>query len=228
MSLILDGRHIEDVGVIDDSEDGRQTLSEELEDTDYDFRPLPFTGPFQNVDELFGALAQRTQAVICDHRLSTRNFAPFTGAEVVSRCYREHFPSVLTTTYSGIGVEIARIRLYRRYIPTLLTFSEATPDAIIKGWETCILEFRGHFRPSRKPWRTLVRVADKDDDYKEPILSVVIPAWNSDEKVSLLLSNVPDDLQPHMTPGARFYARVNIGAERQEDLYFDEFEWHGT
>jgi hypothetical protein len=38
------------------------------------------------------------------------------------------------------------------------------------------------------------------------------------------MSLIPDELRQGIKPGKRLFAQINIGAEKSEDLYLDQFE----
>ena len=78
------------------------------------------------------------------------------------------------------------------------------------------------FHPSRRPWRTLVRVHDvfPEGGY----CHVVVPAWNPHLAIRLCFADVPDDLLPSITTGSRLHAKVNIATASFEELHFDEWE----
>lgn len=73
---------------------------------------------------------------------------------------------------------------------------------------------------SSRLWRTLIRVAEVsgNDVY------VVIPAWNSTEKVFVHKPGLPPNIQLQLKAGKRLHAKVNIGAESAADLSFTEWE----
>ena len=127
-------------------------------------------------------------------------------------------PAVLCTAWEEAGVD--EIRLFRRNIPCLLKPDELDPESFRRALELCIEEFEGHFRPSRYPSRTLVRVEDMDQDNAY----VVLPGWNPQEVIRLTLRAISPDVRAYVKVGARLHAHVNIGAERQEELYFDLWE----
>ncbi len=222
MTTGLSQLSIRAIAVGDDNRDIRNTISDEIRDAHVE--PKPLEGSYQTAEALVRAAMDVADAAIFDHHLRTRNYAACTGAEVVDMCYTKRFPSVLVTKYSKADID--QIRPHLRRIPVLLTPDDAHSDNILKGLELCIEEIDGRFRPSRKPWRTLVRIEDVDSDGPMPILYVIVPAWNSGEVIRLV-HGVPDWFRSHARPGLRCYARVNIGAESQDELYFDDFELPG-
>lgn len=223
MALVLSGTNISRVGVVDDSEDTRETISDELQDAHVE--PRPFDGPFGTLNELIDTVTAGVDAVVCDHHLTPRNYAPCTGAEAVATWYASHFPAVLVTRYEK--AEIEGIRRFRRSIPTLIPSDEANPDTIVKGFEVCIEEFNGRFIAPRKPWTNMFRVDDVDESSRPAQVYVVIPGWQSDEAIRLTLDMFPEALREYVKPDERFFAVMNIGAQSQEDLYFDEIEYRG-
>ncbi len=75
-------------------------------------------------------------------------------------------------------------------------------------------------------WRTLVRVTALVYEGPQPVIYVVVPAWDSEENIRLV-DKVPAWFLPFVRPGLRFYAQVNIGAESQDELCFEGFELPG-
>jgi hypothetical protein len=105
---------------------------------------------------------------------------------------------------------------------------EATLDRIGDGIRICFQEFNNTFTATRRPWRTLVRIEDVDRLQTIPIVYAIIPAWNSKKAVRFPLDVIASKaLYNEVKAGARFFARVNIGAEDQADLFFDDFEFRG-
>jgi hypothetical protein len=116
------------------------------------------------------------------------------------------------------------MRLYRRYIPSVISPGELDPEAIVEGFKRCVQEINGDFLPSRKPWRTLIRVVEVGSNLEDKVFYVVLPAWNSTEIIRLPFNLPPREFLEYVRVGSRFYAQVNIGAQDQNDLYFDKFE----
>ena len=115
------------------------------------------------------------------------------------------------------------MRMYRRYIPSLIPSNELDPDNIYKGFEICIEEFKDNYKSYRKPWRTLIRVTDVDDT--GTFFYVVVPGWDSKEKIRLPFTILEKGVHHRIEPDYRFHAYVNKGSENQDDLYFTDFEF---
>lgn len=224
MAISVNGTLIKRVGVVDDNPDNRDTLSDELKYAQLD--PTLFPGPFFTTNELVAAVMTGNDAVICDHHL-TRNYAPFYGAEAVSDWYLQRFPPILVTKWSKADIDF-QIRRYRRNIPVLLTPEETeNPDLIAKGFELCVNEFHGRYSASRKPRQTLLQIQEVDHTAKIPIAYVIVLNWDSDEVIQIPTDIIPSDLHQYLRPTEYLYAHVNAGAETQEELYFERFEYRG-
>lgn len=218
---------IDKVAVLDDDEDSRETMCDDLRLAN--FSPAAVEAAPDTEDALLETITRNSHGAVCDYRL--RDYAPCSGAQAVNRLYQAKFPAVLVTRYFKADVD--EIRPYRRRIPALLTPEQASedPEAIARGFELCIREFDEDFAPSRRPWRTLLRVEDVEDvdqTHKDPMVYVILPGWNSREVVRFPRSIIPAELHEFLQPGARLFATVNKGAEDQLELYFEGFEYRGS
>lgn len=81
-------------------------------------------------------------------------------------------------------------------------------------------ELQGDFQPDRRPWRAMIRVTQVENEN----LRVILPGWNMKEEVQLNKNTFPKKLHQFLSPGERFFAKVNIGADEQSKLYFTDFE----
>lgn len=205
------------VAIIDDSDVKRETMKDELEFANVNATPL--TGPFASIDDMVMQVRSNANVAVCDHHLVS-NYAAFSGAAGVASLYQNRVPAVLVTQYGK--ADVIQIRRYRRGIPILITPREADPQILIRAWEVCRKEFKGEYLPSRRPWRTLIRIEAIDNR----MVDAVLPGWNSEEVIRFSIDLIAHDLHPLVQPGARFFAQVNKGAEDQADLYFEDFE-HG-
>ena len=70
--------------------------------------------------------------------------------------------------------------------------------------------------------RTLVR--GEYSDHERGNVGVIVSGWDPHEGVKLLLADLPKKARECKEFPARFFAKVNIGADSNEDLYFEEWE----
>jgi hypothetical protein len=166
-------------------------------------------------------ITSRTQAALCDFKLRVKNYASFNGAELTARWYALGYPALLCTRWDKASVD--EVRRYRAQIPVLIKPQDLDPDRIAAGLEVCVREFAGTRVPSRRVWRTMVRVEDVTDDTSRYVY-LVVPGWEPNDVIGVPLADFPENVQPAVVPDARLYARVNLGAESYEDLFFDAWE----
>lgn len=216
MSLQIAGHEIRHVGVIEDDRSAREGYQYTLEDMDLE--PILEEGPLGKLEDFLAGRAQHYEAAICDHHLAQSGYAAFNGARLVAAMNSRKQPAVLCTAWDEANID--EIRLFRRDIPCLLKPRDLEPVSFRRALELCIEEFRGHFRPSRFPSRTLVRVEEIDTEN----VYVILPGWNPQEVIRLTRRAISPEVHSYLKAGARLHAKVNVGAERQEELYFDEWE----
>ncbi len=221
MSLNLGGSEISRVNIVDDKPDVRKVIALTVEEANLE--PVPENEPLPSLKEFIDAATQKADAGICDHKLSLGQYAQFNGAEAVARFYELNWPALLCTTWSKADVDA--MRMYRKKIPVLIHTDDLNPDTIARGFEYCIREFNGDFSLTRRPWRTLVKVEEVDKLMVPQMFFAVLPGWYSSDKIRLPLNLIPQKFWSHIEPGARFHAQVNKGAESQDELYFDNFEF---
>jgi CheY-like chemotaxis protein len=219
---------IERIAIVDDDKGARESLAEMLELVG--FKPFIVENSFTEIEALVQYIQENSQAVICDHRLSDRGLAPFTGSELMPSLYTNQFPSILMTQYTEIDVNDS-IRKYRDKIPVVLEREklvdlDTIADRINKGFETCSQEFQGIMSASRRPHRTLIHITNITSSF----VDVFVPSWNPYCAVRFPVSQIPDELlsivqlQLNQREEAWLFARVNTGAEKADDLYFTLFE----
>lgn len=209
--------------VIDDEKDSAETAAWDLEEAGY--KPILIVdGSFRNVDELVSKIPQDTSAVVCDQRLRKSGFATFEGSDLIAALYDLKIPAILNTQY--FDIDDVPIRKHRHKIPVLLSkqYDILNEETLGAGIQKCKAEFEGNFSKDRKPYRTIVRVLDIDTNYRDNVVDVVISGWRPDIPVPLPLALIREwiDFEPHI--GDLLIAKVNVGAEKAEDLYFTDFE----
>ena len=216
MSLDLGDRQISTVWIVDDEPGAREGYALMLEDMGLEARPVSNLRDW-NLSALRDSVGS-TDAVLCDYRLRKRDYSQHNGDYVVAECFQQGIPGVLCTSIHEAQIN----RNLLRYIPGWLKTAPPNEANLRSAFEHTIEELSGHYRPSRRPWRALVRVDDLDDARHG--LTIVVPAWSTRTKIQLHFDELPDDIRDMAEPGRRFHAHVNIGAEDPGDLYFDKWE----
>jgi len=216
----ISGRSIEQVQVIDDDVSFRQTLAATVEEAQ--LRAMEAVGPLGNLDAFLVQTMGSSQAALCDHHLRKKAiYATFNGASAVAELYKRNFPAVLCTAWDKANAD--EIRSVRRFVPSLINPSQLDPDTFVAGLATCIDEFCGKFRQDREPSRAIVRVEDSESEKSG--IYVVVPSFSPHIVIRLVRECLPDPVVEAVTGGkARFYAYVNLGAEAQEELFFERWE----
>ena len=213
----IHGKDIRRVLIVDDDPAARDGYGYPVEDLELE--PVRVEGPVENVESFLIEAEQSADAVVCDYHLRKHNYAICDGDTLVAACYKVGIPGILCTTYTDVDVEIRRD--YRRYIPALLKTNSPEPKELEEAWEKSLGEIGGTFHPTRRPWRTLVRVDEVTDG---GYLYAIVPAWSPQRKIRLYKDSLPEEILDLVEPGKRFHAQVNIGAESHEDLFFDDWE----
>ena len=214
------------VALVDDDPTAAAALRVLLEDAGYE--AIGIEDPLESIDKAVTRITGVASAAICDHRLSPRGLASFSGAELVAQLYSTAFPAVLISQYFKVD-QNASIRKYRSRIPMLLARDEVGPDQLADAIRICSDEIDGRRLPNRRGWRTLVRVVAKDVEHGEDVVDAIIPGWRPAEAVrfpAVLLGHHRNELPEGRSDqlGLRFYASVNIGAEDAGDLFLEGFE----
>jgi CheY-like chemotaxis protein len=218
MARELGGCHIDDVLVVDDNERARDSAAMTIADAS--LRPVKQADRLPELHEFVELASAKADAVFCDHHLNVGQYARFYGAEAVAELYKKCLPAVLCTRFTRSDMD--HIRPFLRFIPALITPDSLEPEAVAEGFERCVEEFKGAFRPFRKPWRTVVRIENVEQRLGGvALLDVFVPAWNSQEGFRIPADVFRTLSLDQLKPGFRFHARVNLGAESWEQLFFD-------
>jgi hypothetical protein len=219
VALNIEGRDVERIAIIDDDKSVRDNYEMSVEELNVS--AVNESGPLPALDTFVHQLPARADAAVCDFQLRVKNYATFDGAELVARWFDVGFPALLCTKWDRAKID--EMRRFRARIPVLMRHTDLDPDRIVYGLAACIREIAGTPPPSRKSYRTLVRVEEVSGDRK-PYVYVVVPAWNHAEVVRLLLTDIPENVRPQVQADARLYATVNLGAESYEELFFRSWE----
>lgn len=212
----IGSREIERVLIVDDNPEARQAHEYVIEDMG--LSPSKVENICNGNGQSFLDSIRYTDAILCDFHLKNHDYAQYNGDWVMRQCFRKGILGALCTSIQEAPIR----RDYLRYIPGLLRNGNPNPDELCSALEKCEEELVGKLLPSRRPWRTLVRVGDIDREHK--CFYAVIPAWNPQVKVRIDFDNLPENIRPLVKPDHRFHALVNTGANDSADLYFDEWE----
>ena len=209
---------IQRMAIVDDEEDSRESSTYPIEELS--LTAVQEAGPLPELPAYIQELRGRADGVLCDHHLRITNYADFNGAELAALCYQGQFPAILCTKWDAASVD--EMRRWRRFLPALLNPKELNPDSIIRSLETCISEFAGVYSEPRRRWRALVRVVARDE--QRSFLFIEIPTWDTNDIVKIPFDVLPGALLTDARPGKRLHAFTNLGAERHEELYFENWE----
>ncbi len=218
MAIAVAGQEINRVLILDDEPEARRSMRFALEEAGVE--PVVEDGPIRSRGVFLRSVGSRADAVLSDYRLTPGNYATEQGDSFVASCIQARIPALLCTTYADTDIMINR-RLMR-FIPVVLRTRSPEPEQIVDGYQRCLLELSGELRPSRRPWRTLVRVHDVDG--MRQYCHVVVPGWNVEQKIRVSFESIPAALRRSLKPDKRLHAKVNTGAEDSKDLFFDEWE----
>lgn len=224
--MAVDG--LQTVAVLDDDADQANTVRFQLEDVGMqpdivDLEDVP------TLDRAIKVLQGRVNAVLCDVQLNNLHGGiEFHGAELVAELVAVHgMPCVLTTGFiQDVGM---LVRPHRSRIPVLLTREEIEdPAALVDGFSRCrreILHGPNLERQTRRVPLFVERVGTFDTGVA---LDARVGGWLHKSPMRFparMLGEKYDDRETaqHLV-GKVFFARVNLGAEREPDLYFEDPE----
>lgn len=168
-------------------------------------------------------IAGQSDALVCDHRLQPRNLAKYYGAELVASFMQLKKPGVLLSQFIGPDNDVS-IRRWRKDLPVVLARDALDVDRIAEGLKFCAAEIAGKISPERRAVRQLFRVEGIGEESKQKVADVVVPGWRATKAVRIPLDLFPKDLRKKVKRGARFFALINVGAQSDEDLFFEKFE----
>ncbi|MBI2282445.1 MAG: hypothetical protein HYU71_01920 [Bacteroidetes bacterium] len=216
MAITLIDREITKIHVIDDDKDSRESYGLTVEEISVE--TVLQNDHVENVDNYLLTMGGH-DAVVSDHHLKkSSSYFPENGAHFISRCYEKHIPSVLVTKYETASYH--EIRPFKKKIPVVLTPEQFNPDTLLSALQECINEFKGNLSQTRKTWRTLIRF----DDVEEQSAKIILPSWNRNQGINLSMDEIPVELRHLLKPDFRVYAYVNLDAEDQHELYFENWE----
>jgi hypothetical protein len=211
-------KSIRKMAVIDDDSRVRASYSETLQD--FGFEPVEIEGPLDDVSRLFDGPLKDCDAVMTDLVLRGGGYAMYDGGDIAVEGRRRRIPVLLCTAYDNVNLKLPRSQ--RRLVPAIFPKAEFGRSLLMSGIERCIAENDGRFSVERRPWRTQIEVVDIDEDCK--YAWVIVMGRSADERTSIFMNELPEDIQIGLNKGRMLHAKVNVGAKSREELYFDDWE----
>lgn len=227
-AVAADRSGIGTVAVLDDDTDQAKVVEMQLQEIGVD----TIVADLEQVSKLEQAIAWITNnanAVICDVQLNTHQPGiGYNGAQLMSAVIGDHrIPGVLNTGFKeDVGM---CVRPHRRRIPVLVSRDETLePEVLVKGVEVCRAEIDHGRAPDRETHRgpLYIEKAGVVDDHVA--LDARVGGWS--RKASIRFPADMLSIQYDVLAAAReivgkvFFARVNIGAEHENDLFFEDPE----
>lgn len=216
------------VAVLDDDYGQARTLRLELEELGIE----ALVADLDDVPTLEQAVEwvrSSAAAVVCDVQLG--NLHPgigFNGAQLVARLVAEsQIPCVLVTGFpADVGMVV---RPYRAQIPVLFGRDETEdPQLIVDGLRRCRNEMEHGRGPERATHRVPLFVEKVSAASEGVALDARVGGWTYRAAVrfpATMVDSSCDDVRvAEALIGKVFFARANIGAERDWDIFFEEPE----
>lgn len=219
-------RRITKVSLIDDNPGVRASYRLQIEDMGLE--AVEVRDPIRDVEHLLSSFDPISEGVICDFQLTARDYAPTNGGELASRIFLKGVPVILCSRYDDLAISVRRLR---HLIPAIVDPNALTEETVQAAFTRCVNEARGVYTADRRPRRTLVRVETAEELDRERLrLGIVLSGWRPGVAmhIDVLRSDAPEAFQRVLAEvatadGSYLTAKVNLGAEHPNDLYFRDW-----
>ncbi len=209
------------IAIIDDEQESRSSLALTVRQTGRE--SVEFDRAPTSTDEFVHRIRDSAEAAICDHRLDVGDFgATFTGAQLAAQLYDADVPAILVSEY--VSTDLPDIRMYRRKMPVLVHADQYDEESIEEGLRLCERELADGPSFDRRPFRALVHVKRLVEFGSRRMVSAFVPDWNERAAISFPDELIDESLRSTLKEDVRYWAQVNTGASKAEDLYLDGFE----
>jgi len=212
------------VAILEDYPVNRDRLSDLVRSSGY--VPIPVSPKAPALIDFDAFLINESiSMILCDHRLYEKgDYANYTGAQAVAKCYQSGRGGVLVTGYENDDAELS-IREYRRWIPSLIHGTELDRKTLTSALANADKEVRHNLiATQREPYRTVMTVTNLIQKGETTIVKVVMGQWDPNTEIGFPIHMLPSLMRPQAVPGNLLIAQVNLLAERPEDLFFDNFQ----
>jgi hypothetical protein len=223
-----DWQDIGTVAVLDDDADEAKGVKVQLQDigvkaviASLDWVPT--------LERAIDWIESNAQAVICDVQLTHYHSGiNYNGAQLMSAVIGDHrIPGVLTTGFKDdVGMWV---RPHRARIPVLVSRDETVePEVLVNGVETCRAEMVHGRAPDRETHRVPLYIEKTGIVEERVALDARVGGWSRKASIrfpaSMLGERYNTSEAASAIVGRAFFARVNLGAGHETDLFFEDPE----
>ncbi|HTA13313.1 MAG TPA: hypothetical protein VK781_00470 [Solirubrobacteraceae bacterium] len=181
------------------------------------------------LDRAIDWITHKVNAVICDVQLShLHSGVSYNGAELMSSVIGDcKIPGVLTTGFKDdVGMWV---RPHRHRIPVLISRDETEePEVLVDGVEACRVEIAKGRGPDRETHRVPLYIEKAGITEVGVALDARVGGWSRKASMrfpAVMLDERYADLDAALAiTGQVFFARVNLGAQHETDLFFEDPE----
>lgn len=212
------------ITVIDDDELVLEHLMDGLRDLNYE--PMTLKDQYGNeLDRMVREIVeQNPDFVICDHRLQPFGLAAFNGLGVVRELLDAQRPAMLLTMYQQTDRMRMVLRSSRHLIPVIAGRDDFEPENVDRYAEIVIRELKKDPVDERRAHRTLLKVEWADPDTGNETVDVVVNGWSPDHAVTVPSACIDPAIRGKIRTGDFLLGNINIGAEREDDLFFTRID----
>jgi len=180
----------------------------------------------RDLGDALQAVNEHANAAVCDHVLRVHAAAEFTGAEMIEGLVAANTPGVLVTAFAAdVGMDI---RPHLPSVPAFIRRSQLSEDplVVVEELRNCRVEMLHGRPPHREAFRTPIYIERSATRNGEHALDARIGSWQLDEVVQFPAQMLGDHwaVNPEEAVGQIFFAHVNLGARRPEELFLEELE----
>lgn len=180
----------------------------------------------RDLEAALQAVRDHANAAVCDHVLRIHADAEFSGAEMIEGLVAADTPGVLVTAFAAdVGMDI---RPHLPSIPAFIRRSQLSEDPLIvlEELNNCRVEML-HGRPAhREAFRTPIYIERIATINGEHALDARIGSWQLDEVIQFPARMLGEHWadSPDEAVGQIFFAHVNLGARKPEELFLEQLE----
>jgi CheY-like chemotaxis protein len=216
------------VAVLDDDTDQAKVVEMQLQDIGIE-TIIADLAEVSKLDQAIDWIAENANAVICDVQLNHQQGGIcYDGAELMSAVIGDHrIPGVLTTGFKDdVGM---LVRPHRRRIPVLVSRDETVePEVLVRGVEICRAEIAHGRAPDRETHRVPLHIEKTGVVDYRVALDARVGGWSRKASIRFPADMLGEQYKTidaaREIVGRVFFARVNLGAEHETDLFFEDPE----